>query len=155
MADRTQSRRRADGRREPADDPRSQGRAPKRKVLQDSDVEGILKAEEIQELIDSDHIAFASRALALHDAAEAALKAIDAKNVAQLSEVGGVIDEACEQCHTKYWYPNQPVPGEPPASEHFFQPGLRATAQFAAAAADSAAAARPSNSTRLLASSLK
>jgi hypothetical protein len=86
------------------------------KVLQDSDVEGILKAEEIQKLIDSDHIAFASRALALHDAAEAALKAIDAKNVAQLSEVGGVIDEACEQCHTKYWYPNQPVPGETPAS---------------------------------------
>ena len=83
------------------------------KVLQDSDVEGILKAEDIQKLIDSDHNAFASRALALHDAAEAALKAIDAKNAAQLSEVGGVIDEACEQCHTVYWYPNQPVPGEP------------------------------------------
>ncbi len=74
---------------------------------------GILKAEEIQKLIDSDHVAFASRALALHDAAEAALKAIDAKNAAQLSEVGGVIDEACEQCHTTYWYPNQAVPGVP------------------------------------------
>jgi hypothetical protein len=86
------------------------------KVLQDSEVEGILKTEEIQKLIDSDHIAFASRALALHDAAEAAVKAIDAKNAAQLSEVGGVIDEACEQCHTRYWYPNQPVPGAAPAS---------------------------------------
>ena len=79
-------------------------------VLQDSDVEGILKAEEIQKLIDSDHVAFASRALALHDAAKAALKAIDEKNAAALSEVGGVIDEACEHCHTTYWYPNQQLP---------------------------------------------
>jgi hypothetical protein len=86
------------------------------KVLQDSAVEGILKADQIQALIDSDHVAFASRALALHDAAAAAVKAIDEKNVAQLSEVGGVIDEACEQCHTKYWYPNQAVPGAPAES---------------------------------------
>jgi hypothetical protein len=85
------------------------------KVLQDSDVEGILKAEEIQALIDGDHAAFASRALALHDAAAGALKAIDAKDVNGLSEIGGVIDEACEQCHTKYWYPNQPLPGALPA----------------------------------------
>ena len=80
------------------------------KVLQDSEVEGILKPEQIQALIDADHAAFASRALALHDAAAAALKAIDAKSAAQLSEVGGVIDEACEQCHTKYWYPDEKKP---------------------------------------------
>ena len=80
------------------------------KVLQDADVEGILKAEQIQALIDKDHMAFASRALALHESALAALAAIDAKDVAKLSEVGGAIDEACEQCHTTYWYPDQKVP---------------------------------------------
>ena len=82
------------------------------KVLQDSDVEGILKAEQIQALIDKDRMAFASRALALHDTALAALAAIDSKDVAKLSEVGGAIDEACEQCHTTYWYPDQKAPTE-------------------------------------------
>jgi len=83
------------------------------KKLQDEGTEGNLTAEQIQKLKDEDHVAFASRALALHDAAQAALKAIDEKNAQALSDVGGVIDEACEQCHTKYWYPGQPGPGNP------------------------------------------
>ena len=85
------------------------------KKLQDSDVEGILKPEQIQALIDKDHIAFDSRALALHEAALAALAAIDAKDAVKLGEVGGVIDEACEQCHTTYWYPDQKGPSAPAA----------------------------------------
>lgn len=80
------------------------------KVLQDSNVEGILKAEEIQSLIDGDHSKFASKAMALHAAALAALQAIDEKDHNKLSDVGGAIDEACEQCHTTYWYPDQKVP---------------------------------------------
>ncbi len=82
------------------------------KVLQDSDVEGILSAEQIQALIDADHPQFASKAIALHAAALAALEAIDAKDHNKLSDVGGAIDEACEQCHTTYWYPNQPNPAQ-------------------------------------------
>jgi hypothetical protein len=80
------------------------------KVLQDSEVEGILKAEQIQALIDGDHSKFASKAMALHAAALAALEAIDAKDHNKLSDVGGAIDEACEQCHTTYWYPDQKTP---------------------------------------------
>ena len=82
------------------------------KVLQDSEVEGILKAEQIQALIDGDHSKFASKAMALHAAAIAALSAIDAKDHNKLSDVGGAIDEACEQCHTTYWYPDQQKPAE-------------------------------------------
>jgi len=26
--------------------------------------------------------------------------------------VGGAIDEACEQCHTTYWYPDEKKPEE-------------------------------------------
>jgi hypothetical protein len=86
------------------------------KRLQDEGTPGTLTVEEIQKLIDGDHVAFASRALALHDAALAALKAIDEKNVQALSDVGGVIDEACENCHTRYWYPTaEPAPGSAPA----------------------------------------
>lgn len=79
-------------------------------VLQDSEVEGILKAEQIQALIDGDRTKFASKALALHAAALDALAAINAKDATKLSEVGGAIDEACEQCHTTYWYPDQNYP---------------------------------------------
>jgi hypothetical protein len=80
------------------------------KVLQDSDVEGILKVDQIQSLIDGDHSRFAAKAMALHQAALAALAAIDAKDHNKLSDVGGAIDEACEQCHTTYWYPNDQKP---------------------------------------------
>ena len=82
------------------------------KVLQDSEVEGILKADQIQSLIDGDRTKFASKALALHSAALAALAAIDAKDHNKLSDVGGAIDEACEQCHTTYWYPDEKKPEE-------------------------------------------
>ena len=82
------------------------------KVLQDSDVEGILKAVQIQALIDGDRTKFAAKALALHETALAALAAIDAKDANKLSEVGGAIDEACEQCHTTYWYPDEKKPEE-------------------------------------------
>lgn len=43
------------------------------------------------------------RSQELVDTASAALRAADAKNVDQLLQVGGVIDEACENCHKKYW----------------------------------------------------
>jgi Flp pilus assembly protein TadG len=49
-------------------------------------------------------------------AALAALQAIDAKDHNKLSDVGGAIDEACEQCHTTYWYPDEKKPGEATAS---------------------------------------
>jgi hypothetical protein len=89
------------------------------KKLQDEGVEGVLGAAEVQALIDKDHTVFAAKALALHDTAMAALKAIDDKNVAALAEAGGPIDEACEGCHTVYWYPNSPLPppvAAPPAA---------------------------------------
>jgi cytochrome c556 len=43
------------------------------------------------------------RAQELVDTATVALRAAEAKNVDQLLQVGGVIDEACENCHKKYW----------------------------------------------------
>ena len=50
---------------------------------------------------------FASRARGLIDATALALKAIDTKNVEGLSDAGGAIDEACENCHLTFWYPNE------------------------------------------------
>jgi len=64
-----------------------------------------LGPDEIQMLIDADRPTLIQRAHALHDAGMQALAAIDKKDVEGLSNAGETIDEACEQCHLKYWYP--------------------------------------------------
>ena len=65
-----------------------------------------LQPEDIQKLIDADHPAFSVRALTLQDAANAALQAIDAKDAKALFDAAGQLDKACENCHLRYWYPN-------------------------------------------------
>ena len=65
-----------------------------------------LQPEEIQKLIDADHAAFAARALVLQDAATKALSAIDKKDAKGLFDAAGALDKACENCHLRYWYPN-------------------------------------------------
>ena len=64
-----------------------------------------LGPEEIKVVIDSDRASFIKFAHALHDAGMKALAAIDKKDADALSDAGETIDEACEQCHLKYWYP--------------------------------------------------
>jgi hypothetical protein len=43
------------------------------------------------------------RAQELVDTGAVALRAAESKNVEELYRIGGVIDEACENCHKKYW----------------------------------------------------
>jgi hypothetical protein len=64
-----------------------------------------LGPEEIEAVIGQDRQAFINFAHALNDAAMAALKGIDAKDVKGLFNAGEAIDTACENCHLKYWYP--------------------------------------------------
>jgi hypothetical protein len=66
-----------------------------------------LEPEQMEKLINDDRAAFIKFAQGLHDAAMPALKAIDAKNAEGLLDAGELIDNACENCHLKYWYPNQ------------------------------------------------
>ena len=66
-----------------------------------------LGPEEIETVINQDRAAWIKFAHGLHDAVVPALKAIEAKNVQALSDAGEQIDTACENCHLKYWYPNQ------------------------------------------------
>jgi len=65
-----------------------------------------LHPEQIQKLIDGDRAAFVRRARRLQDAATLALKAIDARDKAELFARLGDVDKACENCHLHYWYPN-------------------------------------------------
>ncbi len=69
-----------------------------------------LSPAEIQKLIDRDRATFNRLAQGLQDAARIALKAIDDRNVAALFESGEPLDQACESCHVRYWYPPNAKP---------------------------------------------
>jgi Cytochrome C' len=60
--------------------------------------------------IDKDRPAFVAFAHALQDAAGTALTAIEKRDANALLEAGGDLDEACESCHKRFWYPNSPKP---------------------------------------------
>ncbi len=66
-----------------------------------------LTPELIQSMIESDRTTWANHAHELYDAVGIFLKAVDAKNVEGITNAGEDIDKACENCHLKYWYPNQ------------------------------------------------
>jgi cytochrome c556 len=64
-----------------------------------------LSPEAIERVMAEDRASLITLAHGLHDAVGKALEAIDAKNADALSDAGEVIDQACEKCHLKYWYP--------------------------------------------------
>jgi hypothetical protein len=67
----------------------------------------------MDELIMKDRGAWEMRALKLHEAGLAALQAIDSKDSQKVFEVGEQIEQACENCHRQYWYPNEKIPDVP------------------------------------------
>jgi hypothetical protein len=67
-----------------------------------------LEPAEIEKLIADDRPALYNLAHKEQEAAAAALAAIDKKDVQGLLDAGEQIDTACENCHLKYWYPNDP-----------------------------------------------
>jgi hypothetical protein len=81
-----------------------------------SDTPGVeLEPAEMEVLINKDRPAFLERAKALHEAGMAAVAAADAKDPQKLFEVGEQIEQACENCHSHYWYPNEKIPPVPPS----------------------------------------
>jgi Cytochrome C' len=69
-----------------------------------------LSAQAIQQLIDTNRGAFVQRAQELQQAVNQVLAAIEHKNVEELENGGGLVEHACEQCHTQFWYPNDNRP---------------------------------------------
>ena len=66
-----------------------------------------LQPAQMQKLKDADQVSWVKYAHGLHDAAMVALKAIDTKNLQGLMDAGETIDNACENCHKHYWYPDE------------------------------------------------
>jgi hypothetical protein len=71
---------------------------------------GDLTPEQSQAKIKANWPAFLGFARALQDSAVTALAKVDARDLDGFSEAGGAIDEACEQCHKVFWYPDAPTP---------------------------------------------
>jgi cytochrome c556 len=95
-------------------------------TLSDSQAPGILTADQIQIGVDSDHAEFGRRAKALQDLGIRTLAAANAKDVPALMEVAGDIDDACENCHLRFWYPKNARPTAPAAVGSLKQRALAA-----------------------------
>jgi hypothetical protein len=72
--------------------------------------EGDFTPAQAQAEIDGNRASFVSFALGLQSASKQMLDAIDKRDTDSFLEAGGTLDEACENCHRKFWYPNSPVP---------------------------------------------
>ena len=81
--------------------------------LEDQGTPGNLTAAESQAAIDDDHATFVSFAQALHDVGEQMLSATESQDPQRLMELGDSLDQVCEGCHLRFWYPGQNVPRFP------------------------------------------
>ncbi len=60
--------------------------------------------EEVEEKLAADRQSWVQFSRGLQDAAFEMLNAIDSRDADLLSEYGAALDEACEACHSVYWY---------------------------------------------------
>jgi hypothetical protein len=72
-----------------------------------------LPFDEIETLINKDREAWQTLAHGLHDATQRVLEAIEKKDPEALLNTGDGIFQACESCHTKYWYPSESKDQQP------------------------------------------
>jgi hypothetical protein len=76
-----------------------------------------LEPAEMEELINKDRASWEMRAKKLHEAGLAVLQAVDAKDSQKVFEIGEQIEQACENCHRQYWYPNEQIPPVPASTQ--------------------------------------
>jgi hypothetical protein len=81
--------------------------------LDDQGTPGNLSAEQSQQVIDANRSTFDGFATAMGVVGQQMLKAIDARNPQALMDAGAALDEVCESCHLKFWYPGQHIPRFP------------------------------------------
>jgi len=74
-------------------------------ILEDHGVPGNLTAAESEQAIAADRAAFIGFAEALREVGVTMLTAADRKDTQALFDAGYPLDEVCEACHLKFWYP--------------------------------------------------
>lgn len=83
------------------------------KELEDHGTPGNLTAAESEQAIAKDRAAFVGFGQALHDVGVQFLKASEERNTQAIMDAGEVMDQVCEGCHLKFWYPGQVIPPLP------------------------------------------
>lgn len=64
-----------------------------------------LSSSDIEKLLDANWDGFVGFGVAMRSAGEALLKAVDERNLDQITEAGGTLYEVCASCHNVFWYP--------------------------------------------------
>jgi hypothetical protein len=69
--------------------------------------EGELAPAEIEVRVAKDRAAWNRFAAAFRDAALVSLKAAESRKTQEFGPAGEAVDNACENCHLRFWYPDQ------------------------------------------------
>ena len=81
--------------------------------LEDHGTPGNLTAQESEKAIGENREAFLAFSTALRDVGVQMLAAADSRNPQGLVDAGDTLDQVCESCHLKFWYPGQNIPQFP------------------------------------------
>ena len=66
----------------------------------------LLSSKEVAEAIAKDRTAFVGFAQALQQVGIQTLDAVDKRDLDAISALGGAMDQVCESCHKRFWYPH-------------------------------------------------
>ncbi len=78
--------------------------------LEDHGTPGNLTAAQSEQAIAADRATFITFAQALRDVGASMLTAADTRNPQGIIDAGDTMDQVCEGCHLKFWYPGQKIP---------------------------------------------
>ena len=81
--------------------------APGQKIDGEGGTTGAFGAKEVQKAIDANPQVFKAFATQLGASMDELIAASKAKNAQKLFDVSGRLDQECEGCHMKFWYPDE------------------------------------------------
>ena len=84
--------------------------APGQKIDGDGSSPDAPTTKQVQGYVDKDPQVFRAFSQALSVSMDQIVAAAQTKNAQKLFDVSGNLDQICEDCHVKFWYPNQQVP---------------------------------------------
>ena len=80
------------------------------KILDEGTVPEAITAAQVERYVDRDRSGLAAHARELASIALAIEAAAKSRNPATVVKLSEDLDEVCESCHKRFWYPDQPAP---------------------------------------------
>ncbi|BAV64454.1 hypothetical protein SCLO_1014140 [Sphingobium cloacae] len=79
-------------------------------TIQDQENPGASTPQQVQAFIDKDPESFSAMAQALAQSGKEFSEAAKQRDAVKLAALSGALDQVCEDCHLRYWYPQQATP---------------------------------------------